>query len=144
MTCHEAAYNRSRSLLRVRVARNLRYFGKTKAPSNGAGRRQRRVAPQMLNVLCEHLLVKPGLHQDEIAVFLYDEFGISVKTYDISMALKSIGWSKKVTRQVAKKRNDNLRDYCLHNLSRNSSTSMKIAHMKTLRYSLNDVFKYSN
>lgn len=99
-----------------RIARNLRHFGTTKAPSNGAGRR-RRITPQMLNTLCEHLLVKSWLHQDEMAVFLYDEFGILVKTYDISRAFKSIKWSKKVARQVAKERNPDLRDLCLYNLS---------------------------
>src|SRR5579871_5425063 len=71
----------------------------------------------MLDVLCEHLLVKPGLRQDEMAVFLYDDLSILVKTYDISRALKSIKWTKKVARQVAKERNPDLRDYYLHNLS---------------------------
>ena len=51
----------------------------------------------MLEALHEYLLVKPGLCQDEMAVFLYDEFDILLSTSGISRALKSIGWSKKVT-----------------------------------------------
>jgi transposase len=84
-----------------RIARNLRHFGKTKAPSIGAGRR-RRITSQMLDALCEHLLEKPGLYQDEMAIFLYDEFGIHVTIPSISRALKSIGWTKKATRHIAK------------------------------------------
>ena len=43
------------------IATNLRLFGKTKAPPNGTGQR-RRITPQMLAALCEHLLEKPGLY----------------------------------------------------------------------------------
>lgn len=62
----------------------------------------------MLNALREHLLEKPGLYQDEMAVFLYDEFNIHVTTISISRALKSIGWTKKTTRYVAQKHNADL------------------------------------
>lgn len=99
-----------------RIARNLRHFGTTKAPSNGAGRR-RKITPRMLDVLCEYLLMKPGLYQYEMADFLYDGFRINVEPYDISRALKSVKWSKKAARQVAKERNPDLRDYYLHTLS---------------------------
>jgi len=71
----------------------------------------------MLDALREHLLEKPGLYQDEMAVFLYDEFGIHVRIPSISRALKSIGWTKKAIRQVAQERNKELRDYYLYNLS---------------------------
>ncbi len=84
-----------------RRASNLRLFGKTKAPWNGAERR-RIITPQMLDALRERLLEKPGLYRDEMAVFLYDEFGILVTVSSISKALASTGWSKKATRHVAK------------------------------------------
>jgi transposase len=100
-----------------RIARNLRLYGKTKAPSNGAAGRRRRITPQMLDALREHLLEKPGLYQDEMAIFLYDEFSVLVIISNISKALKSIGWSKKVARREAKERNPDLRDYYLHSLS---------------------------
>jgi transposase len=67
------------------IASNLRIYGETQAPSNGAGRR-RRITPQMRDALRERLLEKPGMYQDEMAVFLYDEFNILVNTMSISRA----------------------------------------------------------
>lgn len=72
------------------IRSNMRCFGTTKAPSNGAGRR-RRITPVMIDALRERLLEKPGLYQDEMAIFLYDEFDILVNTSAISRALASIG-----------------------------------------------------
>jgi hypothetical protein len=71
----------------------------------------------MLEALCERLLEKPDLYQDEMAVFLWDEFRILVTTYSISRALASVGWSKKAARQIAKEQNAELRDYYLHTIS---------------------------
>jgi hypothetical protein len=70
-----------------------------RAPLNGAGRR--RINPLMLDALREYLLKKPGLYLDEIAVFLYNEFGIYVSILSISRSLKSIKWLKKTTRYIA-------------------------------------------
>jgi transposase len=98
------------------IASNLRHFGTTKAPSNGVGRR-RQITPQMLGALCEYLSIKPGSFQDEMVVFLYDEFGIHVPRCSISRALTAIKWSKKTTRNVAQERNADLRDLYLYNLS---------------------------
>ena len=52
-----------------------------------------------------------------MVVFLWDEFEVVVTAMSISRALRSTGWSKKVTRSVAKQRNADLRDFYLHNLS---------------------------
>lgn len=71
------------------IASNLRYFDSTRAPSNGVGRR-RRVTPQMLEALCERLIEKPGMYQNEMAIFLYDEFRVLVMQFNISRALKSV------------------------------------------------------
>jgi hypothetical protein len=49
----------------------------------------------MLEALREHLLEKPELYQDEMVVFLWDEFHVLVTTFGIGRALASIGWSKK-------------------------------------------------
>jgi hypothetical protein len=49
----------------------------------------------MLDALCEHLLEKPGLCQDEMVLFLLDEFNTQVSTFSIGRALRSIGWTKK-------------------------------------------------
>jgi transposase len=77
-----------------RIKQNLHFYGKTKAPSNGVGR-PRSVTPPMLDALCEHLLEKPGLYLDEMELFLWDEFEVSVSTSSIRRALKSIEWTKK-------------------------------------------------
>jgi transposase len=101
----------------VRAIRsNLRYFGTTKAPPNGVGRR-RSITPPMLAALREHLLEKPELYQDEIVVFLWDEFHVLVTVFSISRALASIGWLKKAARRAAKEQNADLRGLYLHNLS---------------------------
>jgi hypothetical protein len=55
------------------IKSNFRSFGSTKAPSNGVGRPQS-ITPPMLEALCEHLLGKPGLYQNEMELFLLDEF----------------------------------------------------------------------
>lgn len=83
---------------------------------NGIGR-PRNVMPPMLDALCEHLLEKPNLYQDKMAIFLWDEFEVLVTTFSIGRALASIGWTKKAARRVAKGRNADLRDFYLHNLS---------------------------
>jgi hypothetical protein len=82
----EVAGCSKRSIKAIRS--NLYYFGTTKAPSNGGGR-PRSVTPSMLEALCEHLLEKPEPYQDEMAVFLWDEFEVLVSTFSISRALTS-------------------------------------------------------
>lgn len=71
----------------------------------------------MLEALCDHLLEKPGLYLDEMALFLWDEFGAYPTTSSIRRALISNKWSKKTSRQKARERNADLRDCYLHNLS---------------------------
>jgi hypothetical protein len=70
----------------------------------------------MLEALCDHLLEKPDLYLDEMAVFLWDKFGTHVITSSIRRALISKEWSKKATRQKAREQNVDLRDCYLHNL----------------------------
>jgi transposase len=94
----------------------LRCFGTTKAPPNGDGR-PRSITPPMIEALREHLLERPDQYLDEMAVFLWDEFEVLASLSTISRSLKSIGWSKKTSRRVAKGRNADLRDFYLHNLS---------------------------
>lgn len=57
------------------------------------------------------------MYQDEIVVFLYNKFNILLNVSAVSRALASISQTKKATRQIAKERNTNLRDYYLNNLS---------------------------
>jgi hypothetical protein len=70
----------------------------------------------MLQALCDHLLEKPDLYQDEMVVFLWDEFRVCVITFSIGRALASMGWFKKTTWRVAKEQNADLRDFYLYKL----------------------------
>ena len=50
-------------------------------------------------------------------VFLWNEFDVLITTYSISRTLASLEWSKKTARCVALKRNPDLHDFYLYNLS---------------------------
>jgi hypothetical protein len=47
-----------------------------------------------MTALCDHLSEKPGLCLDEMAVFMWDEFHIMIKTSSIRRALIATGRSK--------------------------------------------------
>lgn len=51
---------------------------------------------------CDHLLEKPALYVDEMALFLWDEFYVRATTSSLKRALASVSWLKKVARQRAK------------------------------------------
>lgn len=110
----EAAGCSERSVKNIRS--NLRLFGSVRAPPNRVGRR-RSITPVTLEALCDHLLEKPGLYLDEMALFIWDEFDTLTTTSTISRALTSIGWSKKTIRRKAREQNVDLRDSYLHDLS---------------------------
>lgn len=74
----------------VRIRSNLKVFGNVRAPRNGIGR-PRSITPPMLEALREHLTEKPTLYQDEIALFLWGEFGKYMTIQSISRALASVG-----------------------------------------------------
>ena len=71
----------------------------------------------MLNALLDRLLEKPCMYQDEMILFLLDEFDVLVTQFSIGRALASAGWSKKTARRVAREQNADLRDFYLHALS---------------------------
>jgi hypothetical protein len=75
------------------------------------------VTPLMLEALCDHLLEKPSLYLDEMAIFLWDEFQMLATTSSIRRALISTGWSRKNSQRKAKEQNVELRETYLHNLS---------------------------
>ena len=105
------------SVVTVRNIRlNLHTYGSTKAPPNGGGRK-RSITPPMLDALREYLQKRPGSHQDEMKIFLQNEFEVPVTTSSMGRALASIRWTKKKMRRVAKGRNADLRDFYLHNIS---------------------------
>ena len=57
---------------------------------------------------CDHLMGRPGLYFEEMAVFLYDKFGISASSSSIKRALSSAGWTK---RKPSKKQMDGILIY---------------------------------
>lgn len=59
----------------LRISSNIRIFSSVKAPPNKGGR-PRSITLVMLEALCDHLLEKPTLYLDEIAIFLWDEFAL--------------------------------------------------------------------
>jgi hypothetical protein len=69
----------------------------------------------MLDTLCKHLLRHPDLYHDEMARFLLDEFDIQVSPQSIGRALRSIKWTKKKIRRIAKRQNADLRDLYIYN-----------------------------
>jgi transposase len=77
------------------IKSNIRLYGSTKSPPNGGGR-PRNVTPVMGDALREYLLENPDTYQDEMVLFLLDEFGgppLSIQS--IKGWLKSIGWTQK-------------------------------------------------
>jgi hypothetical protein len=84
-------------------------FGRVKAPPIKGGR-PHNITPVMLEALCDHLIEKPALYWDEMAVFLWDQFALQATKSSISRALQSKGWSKKTARVMAPESNLDLRD----------------------------------
>jgi hypothetical protein len=85
----------------------MQCFDSTRGPFNGAGR-PRLITIVILDALREKLLEKPGMYQDEMVVFLYDKSDVMFNVSAVCHGLKSIGWTKKASRQIAKERNADL------------------------------------
>lgn len=98
------------------IDRNLRLFGSTTAPPNRGGR-PRSITPAMLDSLLEHLSPTPDLYLEEMVEYLWKEFGVLTTKASMSRTLRSVGWSKKNIRRVAKERNAELRNFYLYKLS---------------------------
>lgn len=98
------------------ICLHLRMFGTGSPPVNPGGR-PRSITPPMLEALFDHLTETPGLYLDEMAVFLCDEFDITVSSSSIKRALSSAGWTKKTAHKRAKEQNPDLRDFYFHKLS---------------------------
>jgi len=95
---------------------NLSSFGLTKSPSNGAGR-PKTITPHMLISLHDLLSIDPCMRFCDMVTFLRKEFDVEVTRFSISRALKEAKWSKKVTQNIARERNPDLRDKYVHEIS---------------------------
>jgi transposase len=98
------------------IRSNMSRSGSAQAPTKGVGP-QRRITPPMSAALRKHLQEHPHLYLDEMATFLRQSFNITVSPRTVGRELENKGWSKKVIRQISNKRNADLRDFYLFNLS---------------------------
>jgi transposase len=79
------------------IRRSIRVFGQTPASVNKAGTRAT-MTDEMVEALLLHLYEKPELYLEEMAWFIWDEFGVVISTSTISRALAKARWSKKQVR----------------------------------------------
>lgn len=98
----------------IDIRTTLRRFGRY-APLTRIGRK-RTITPLMIEALYDQLSENPGLYLDETALFLEDECRTLIIISGIRRALVAKGWSKKSTRQQARGRTADLREWYLHNV----------------------------
>ena len=91
-------------------------FGSKSPPLNRGGRSQS-ITPPMLEALCDHHTGKPGFYLEEMALFLYDQFGISASSSSLKRTLSTAGWTKKKAQQKVNEWDPDLRDFYLHKMS---------------------------
>lgn len=101
----------------IRRYRSKQKNGSTVESRNTTIGRPRVIISEIINSLCAKLTEHSTMYQDEMVLFLREQFGIYVTRSAISRALTFAGWSNKVTRRVAQQRNADLRDYYLHKTS---------------------------
>lgn len=107
-------YTTERTVRRHRS--NLSRFGTPKLLSNGAGR-PKTITPNMLSALCDQLARNPCIRQKDMAVVIRRKFDVEVSRFSSGRALKSLHYTKKVTRNIARERNVNLRADHIHERS---------------------------
>ncbi len=91
-------------------------YGSTKAPSNGAGR-PKTVKPPMRTALYDKLAIVPSVRLEDMVTFLRGEFEVELSRHSIRRDLRDVAWSKKATQNVARERNEDLRDDYMHEVS---------------------------
>lgn len=75
------------------------------------------MTPTMKEALFEHLVEKPELYQNEMVVFLWDEFRVMISRFSIGRLLKTANWTKKVLRRIARERSAEVRADYLERIS---------------------------
>ncbi|KAL0930259.1 TPR domain-containing protein [Colletotrichum truncatum] len=94
----------------IRRARSKILKHGTIDPPRRATGRPREVTENMWLALKNHLEEHPCLSQQSMADFLFEQYQVKVSRFNIGRVLKRAGWTKKVTRTIAKERNPDLRD----------------------------------
>lgn len=110
----QAANCSERSVTNIR--RKMRLFGNARCPPVRVGR-PATITPVMLDALLDRLTEKSTLYVEEMAVYLWDEFGVLPSSSSIKRALASAGWTRKKAQQKAKEQNPELRDFYQHKIS---------------------------
>ena len=91
------------------LEKNWKLFGQPYPPSlSPIGRPRTLTEAQELAVL-DFLTAEPTSLFEEVAWFLFDDYGVIVPDYTLSKLLKRRKWSQKVARKVATQRNAALR-----------------------------------
>ncbi len=52
----------------------------------------------MKDSLLQYINLRPTVYLDEMCLYLYDEFGITISTYTVARMLKREGWTHKKVR----------------------------------------------
>lgn len=83
-----------------RIKRNIETYGIAQCqPQFDSGGRPRTITPPLARALEQYLLRDPCVYQDEMALYLMDEFGIGVHQSTISRVLRRIRFSRKIARR---------------------------------------------
>jgi hypothetical protein len=80
------------------IRKNMRLFGDAWSHPVPVGR-QPSIAPVMLDALCDHLVEKPGLYIEEMAIFSCVEFNMLLSLPSIKPAFSQSDWTKKTNRK---------------------------------------------
>lgn len=111
-----------RAVQRIRLKRQLSEMPNPQR-SKTVGRRSRITLP-MQEALCDMLIKQPYLYRCEMADFFYRRFRKRISERSIGRTLRSIGWTRKTIRRIARQRDADLRDHYLHRISKYKSNQL--------------------
>ena len=95
---------------------NIVAFGTGNTQPNDRGR-PKTITPNMLTALYDELHLNLCMRLKDMVAFIRSKFNQIVRRHSVSRALKSVEYTKKVTRQVTIERNANLRADHIHERS---------------------------
>ena len=116
-TLKRMAHNAGCSIGAVaRIRLNLKAFGTTRSPIHRTGPHST-ITLEMRDALGEFLSDRPDRCLEEMRIWLHSEFVILPSIKTVSKTMKSMRWSKKVSRSRAKEQNGDLRDFYMYKIS---------------------------
>lgn len=109
-----AAQCSSRAIQRIRLSQTS-----PNMPGQSTTRvgRPSRISPAMQKALQNRLDVRPDMYRCDIVNFLERKFGEKVSERAVGRALKSMLWTRKINRRIAKQRDPDLRDWYLYQIA---------------------------